>query len=149
IVPGVVQLRTRAVDVPVAVVRDREQLAPAETVAPDAGLRVDGPRLRAPLVDGRALRAAVHALRGQAQEVEEGGGKVDLRDRARDVRPPAGAARQAQDQGDPNRLAVEEEAVLLLAMVSQPFAVVRGDGEDDRSEEHTSELQSRSDLVCR
>src|SRR5438034_6544645 len=37
----------------------------------------------------------------------------------------------------------------LLALLDQLEAGVQGQGDAERSEEHTSELQSHSDLVCR
>src|SRR2546428_1399923 len=40
-------------------------------------------------------------------------------------------------------------AFLALAPVVIPGVVLAVAGDDHRSEEHTSELQSRSDLVCR
>src|SRR2546428_3090230 len=71
--------------------------------------------------------------------------------RSRQVRGPGRRGRDRSHQGDPDGAA---ERVLRR----QPAAHHRGDGgreaEEEgegrrRSEEHTSELQSRSDIVCR
>src|SRR2546428_8597456 len=65
---------------------------------------------------------------------------------------PLGAA---QGQGEP-RIRVDVSLVLLEATVKDKAGRVMGNLQhedfvldEDRSEEHTSELQSRSDLVCR
>src|SRR5690349_23753752 len=39
--------------------------------------------------------------------------------------------------------------VIVLAVISILYGALLAVGQDDRSEEHTSELQSRRDLVCR
>src|SRR5260221_3825828 len=41
------------------------------------------------------------------------------------------------------------EALLFALSVSRAFSISGGDNSKFRSEEHTSELQSHSDLVCR
>src|SRR5437868_10985247 len=49
---------------------------------------------------------------------------------------------------DPNR-PVPSDAVLKRRLKAEEYFVVREGGTQTRSEEHTSELQSRFDLVCR
>src|SRR3712207_8224233 len=51
--------------------------------------------------------------------------------------------------GHRGRVAGQVEARLLLVRVVAVEAGVAEDGQDVRSEEHTSELQSRQYLVCR
>src|SRR3712207_7202959 len=48
-----------------------------------------------------------------------------------------------------NRKLAATRHLIGLATGLADRAALRGDGDDDRSEEHTSELQSRQYLVCR
>src|SRR5207247_10875828 len=68
-------------------------------------------------------------------------------------------ARIAQLKGDPGRalamiaaameLAQDDIVLPFFAMQREFASLHRKERQDDRSEEHTSELQSRVDLVCR
>src|SRR5438034_373099 len=61
-------------------------------------------------------------------------------------------AGQTRASGEPYLVHPLEVALILAEMKIDPAAIVAGllhDSVEDRSEEHTSELQSHSDLVCR
>src|SRR2546421_8943664 len=47
------------------------------------------------------------------------------------------------------RVTISSDVSANFTLILQPVAVVKGVTQSTRSEEHTSELQSRSDLVCR
>src|SRR5258708_38515690 len=77
---------------------------------------------------------AVEAARVESGQTEQRGGDVAQAERARD--PPSGAraAGQPQDPRHMERFAVQQDSVLRLAVIAEPFAVVRYD-RDDRAVE--------------
>src|SRR3712207_8026930 len=64
-------------------------------------------------------------------------------------RPPAGHGRRRRDRGRAGGGGGDGQAVLPRGRPHPPAARERRAGADPRSEEHTSELQSRQYLVCR
>jgi len=115
-------------------------------------LRDEGPQLAPPEPDSRAEVLREDAARGgwrSGGERDEGDGagtlgeagqaedvadrREDVRelDRSADGRSGKGLPRQLDDERHLDRLAIEEDAVLLLPVVAEPFAVV-GEEDDER-----------------
>ncbi len=125
----VVELGLRAVDVVVAPVPDRPQRAPAQVDA-----RVEGLGVQAPLRVERARRASA-ARRRRAAEALPGrrpsvGSRSTSATGSFTVSPARAEPGQLDEQRDVERLAVEEDAVLLLAVLAQPLAVIREQDHD-------------------
>ena len=132
----IVELGARRLDVVVAVVHERGEIAPAEMEPRVERLAVDPPRLGGRSGAGRAERADERA----ARETHRGRNAEDLRHGRKDVHEPDRSAnglaparrfRKLHDQGDVDRLPVDQHSMLVLAVVIQPFAMVRE--EDDQS----------------
>jgi hypothetical protein len=62
--------------------------------------------------------------RGEADDLEHGGRHVHQPDAARDAPPRALPAREADDERDPDRRVVEEDAVGVLAVLAEGLAVI-------------------------
>src|SRR2546430_13722883 len=113
---------------------DRDR-APAQALLHDADAEAGARQQRglAPVAEAHALDADVLCEQQRAERpLDEG----DLRQRGGEV---------AAGGGEDGRL-----AHLTSHLDADTYrAPARGDGERARSEEHTSELQSQSNLVCR
>jgi hypothetical protein len=94
-------------------------IAGIERFGVDAGFR-DG----ASALEERPQRASLQRrLFRRAGEIEDRRCEVDVLHRHGDARRPV-APRQFDDERHPRRLAIEKEAVLLFAMIAEPFAVI-------------------------
>ncbi len=128
----VVELGVRRPDVAVARVGERVQGAPAEVVAGVHRLGVD------PLLGHLARpfqqwpqRAAAQVLgAGRADEIEDGRHDVDVLHRLGDARARLRLVGHLDDERHVHGVVVEEDAVLFLAVVAEPFTVIRH--EEDR-----------------
>ena len=131
IADDLVKLRLRAVDVVMTRVHERAQLAPAEMDSRVVRFAVD--RLAAPAPRSIEKGLSLQGLRWpQLQERSDRRHDVDQADGPLHARAGLARARQLEEERHVEGLAVEEYAVLLLAMVAEPLAVV-GDEEDDRA----------------
>ena len=120
----VVELRPRAVDQVVARVRERAQLAPAEVDPRVVGLAVDR---RRPSAAGREqIPAACRGRRGDAERRGERGHDVAQARGRGFLRPAPLGAGQLHEQRNVQRLAIQQDPMLLLAVVEEALAVVRG-----------------------
>ena len=123
----VVQLLARRLDVPVAIVGERRQLAPAEVNPAVQRLRVRLQR-RGP---ARALEQRLERPAAQPpgdrrlDEVENRRHEVDVLHHVGDAASGARVAFLLDDQGDVHGLFVHEQPVLFFAVVAEAFAVIR------------------------
>src|SRR5439155_17172328 len=127
----VVQLVARRADQTIPCVGQRVQLAPAEVIPRIERLGVDAGLLdRAGAVEEWAERSAAQRRpRRRADEVQNRRYEVDVLNGRR--HPPLTAvARTLDHQRHVRRLLIEEQAVLLLAVIAEAFAVIRE--QDDR-----------------
>src|SRR6185295_8462636 len=100
------------------------QLAPSEVVPRIEGLRVDAPDDRWVPRELRPRRHAIEAFCGESGEVEQRGGDVHLGRRPAHPSPRPRVTGQPQDEGNAHRLAIQEDAVLLLSVIPEALAVV-------------------------
>ncbi len=146
-VPGdVVELRLRPVDVVTPRVHQRAQRAPAEVDARVVRLAVDA--LGRPPCPGPRSRSDA-PLRTLAPELQEGRDRrhdVGQRDGRREPGPGLARARQLQQERDVEDLAIEQDPVLLLPVVSEPLPVV-GDEKDDGAIVEPLALQAVDELA--
>ena len=128
----IVQLVLRRLDVAIARIGERGQLAPAEVVSRVERLRVHrGFRQPAGPVEERLERTAAEIPRyRRLDELEDRRHQVDVLDQIGDAPSRARVALLLDDQRHVHRFLVHEQAVLLLAVVAEAFAVIRE--QDDR-----------------
>ena len=113
----VIQLGARSIDVLIPAADERTQLAPAE-------------------VDARIVGFGVERLRrlafGDAEDVEDRRSDVSEREWLPDSLAVPRRMRQLNHQRDLQRLAIQQDSVLVLAMIVQTFAVI-GEKDDQRA----------------
>ena len=128
----IVQLLARRLDVAEAAVGERRQLAPAEVIARVHRLGVH--RLlgkAAATVKQRLQRPAAQvAGRRRLHQIEDRRHDVDVLNDVGDAPACARVAFLLDNQRHVDRFVVDEEPVLLLAVVAEPFSVIRQ--QDDR-----------------
>ena len=132
----VVELRLRSLDVLVRPVGQRREVAPAEVEARVERLGVETPLRATPLRPRRRSNREQRLARRRERELlaEESGhrGKdVDETGGSGDALAGPRAARELDEERNPELLAVEKDPVLVLAVVAEPFAVI-GEEDDDR-----------------
>ena len=123
----IVQLLARRLDVAEAAVGERRQLAPAEVIARVHRLGVH--RLlgkAAATVKQRLQRPAAQvAGRRRLHQIEDRRHDIDVLHHGGDAAPRTDVRLLLHDERHVNRFVVDEEAVLLLAVIAEPFAVIR------------------------
>ena len=139
------ELRPRPVDVLIAFVGQRSQVAPTEVVARkerlgcrsrEASHRPPVPR-RAAKLPGAPAAARGRAARRRSERRPPG------RPGARRVRSGAARSRQLHEERHVQVLAVEEQAVLVLAVVAEPLAMVGHHDDHTRSRRGPAPSESR------
>ena len=116
----------------VAVVGQRREVAPTEVVAREDRLAVDAPR--GPLLHGVVEKRNAGQRFGDGFTDSGENRREEVRDlhRQRDPLARAPSAGELDEERNPDRLAVEKDAVLVLAVVAESLAVV-GEEHDERA----------------
>src|SRR5437899_2986852 len=100
------------------------KIAPAEVKSRIVGLRVDRPIGAYLSIQRCEQRTAVILLR-DSESIDQRGKDIDELDRRGDAFPVLFRLRQLQHQGNLQILAIQQDPVLVFAMLAEPFAMIR------------------------
>src|SRR5439155_15888496 len=126
-----VELGLRAVDVVMAGIDERAKRSPPEMDPGVVRFAVDPPRT-SPRVSIEKRNPLEGRGRAERQEGRDRRHDIDQSDGLPHARPRVAGTRKLQDERYVEDLAIEEDPVLLLAVVVEPLPMV-GDQEDDRA----------------
>src|SRR5262249_29131233 len=126
----VVSLGSGRMDVLKSCRLERREIAPPEVIARKQSLAVERAVVRDRLLPQQREPGELCGRRRKFQQTRQGGKHIDEAGRSRDSLAVAAATGQLDDQRNPNRLPVEKEAVLVLPMVAEAFAMIRKQHDD-------------------
>ncbi len=126
----VVELLPRRLDEPEAAVGQRRQLAPPEVIARIQRFRIHGLLRELPRALDERPQGPSAEVSGKRRlhKIQNRGHDVDVLHDVADPASRAGVAGRLDDQRNVNRFVVEKQAVLLLPVIPEAFAVI---GEQD------------------